>query len=153
MFAGLLSVLIAVSGGCQSFLTPHQAPYQPNGCDVLGGCAGYTETQWTSLDGCGWESEIPIAPATWETQQYLEQSMSINESANEPIGEPLSAHQYVENVSYLPREEQPEKDPSLNEEVLQYANSVELRPAPSDLEIQEARHEKELDEISIEYLQ
>ena len=199
LLGGWVVAISLASGGCHSLLTPHQAPYQRNDCDSIGGCGGYTETQWTSLEGCGWEDGVPVTPLPMEEQDFYGQSISINEAVaqtnhieqrkfterrqpteqrqlterrqlierrnhavpgsqitqrnQDAIDDPSLARENIESSSYLPLEESAEKDPSLNQEVLQYAESVELKPAPSDLKIREARHEKQLDEISIEYLQ
>ncbi|WP_068258219.1 hypothetical protein [Rubripirellula obstinata] len=172
----LLALIVITSSGCQSLLTPRHAAHQPSNCDSLDACSGFTETRWSTLDGCGWEeSYAPVEMPTNYPQSHHEPAMPMQQYIPNQdqagyddeviLEQPIRAanhafprhrsnvDQPIEQASYLSAADQNEKDPSLNEEVLEYTESLALSPELAELESEDARHEKQLDEISVEYLQ
>ncbi len=148
----LVGSIFLFSSGCQSLLTSHHAAYQPSGCDSLNACAGYTETRWTSLESCDWEESFsPIQNHAVYEEEFLEQPIRVEEHVS--TYNPDLDQREIEQASYLTAEDQSENDPSLNEEVLKYSESLLLSATPTELESQDAQHENQLDEVSVEYLQ
>ncbi|TWU60728.1 hypothetical protein Poly51_10090 [Rubripirellula tenax] len=171
----LMGLFVLLTTGCGSLLTPHQATYQYDPCQCLGSCAGYTETNWTSLDGCRGEPSTPhprvpveeyfpvskVAPnndelllneATVVGKAILMKEAS--EAAKE-VSRRLASEegQEVIQAGYFSRSTQQETNASQWQTAPRGAESTFEKPEADEDRIDKNRHDKQLVEVTVEYLQ
>jgi hypothetical protein len=152
-------------------------------CDAFDGCAGYTETSWTSLSDCDhWDTSYEEIPGP----TYMDHEISVGGDRYAPmphhaappsliIPSPQATHRFeersdVQQVGFSTLPEPTPRDSGVNEEVVHYAEqmsqglqSVSVTTEPKGENLGESLNQSEpsidrqadklLEDIAIEYLQ
>ena len=128
-------------------------------CDTIDACAGYTETNWTPLPSCtSWDSSFDEAPIPYDLHEHVSARDEPNRNTFASPNSRVKRHvasSVVEQASYSVDDNVVQRNTGINDEVYEYAESClacEESAAPCN-DKEASSNEKQLDQVSIEYLQ